>query len=157
MEIVLINNDKISLLNDEDQIYKYVGVNNEIFYLKYDIIEHYFKILNNNENENENEIKDDFYVAPNIEHMVFAYRFRNITNMFNNNKLYIVNVYSKFDHNIDENPLNYWYLLIYNNDVTILCYNNKKYSTRYINIYNLGEKFEINQSNMNIDLDFYLK
>lgn len=151
--IILTNNEFIQVKDVEDVedveekiIYIFRGVNNEIFELVFDNNENYFKILYD-KNDLFYTIKcENSYRTPDLKKLLIAFKFRNEVdnqNVFHYEGLKIINISTTFDCYYDQTlkktiytkvPKYYTYLLEYNGFCTILSYNEKKYSTKSINI-----------------------
>ncbi len=148
----LTNNEYIELKtnSEENLIYKFCGVNDEIFDLVFDNKEKYFKIVRYTNDLLYNLKCENSYRTPDLKKLLIAYKYRNICdksenvqNVFHYSDLKIVNISTTFECYYDEilkkdiytkKPKYYTYLIEYNGYCTILSYNDNKYSTKYINI-----------------------
>ncbi len=133
--------------NNSIKNYLFRGVNDEVFELAFDENEKYFKIIRNENNDLIYQLKcESSYRTPDLKKLFIALKYSNFVdneNIVQFKDLKIINISTTFECYYDEklkkdiytkNPKYYTYLLIYNGFYTILSYNEKKYSTKPINI-----------------------
>jgi hypothetical protein len=153
----LTNNEYIELKTNSEEtlIYTFHGINEEIFDLLFDNKEKYFKIIRYTNDLLYNIKCENSYRTPDLKKLLIAYKYRNICdksenteniqNVFHYTNLKIVNISTTFECYYDQilkrdiytkKPKYNTYLIEYNGYCTILSYNDKKYSTKPINISN---------------------
>ncbi len=144
----LTNNELIEIKDNtkEKPIYRFHGLNNEIFDLVFDSNEKYFKIIYDKHDLYYALKCESSYRTPDLKKLLIAYKYRNQIdnlNIFHYEGLKIANISTTFTSYYDETlkkdiytkvPKYYTYLLEYNGYCTILSYNENKYSTKAINI-----------------------
>ncbi len=147
--IILTNNEFIERKEIEEKvIYIFRGVNDEVFNLIFDEHEKYFKIVRTDNDFTYSLKCENSYRTPDLKKLIVAFKFKNIIdeqNVFHYEGLKIVNISTTFESFYDEKtkknvytkiPKYYTYLLEYNGHFTILSYNDKKYSSKSINMIN---------------------
>lgn len=140
----LSNNEYIEIVDITEQKYMFRGINNEVFHIKFDETDKYFKINDYGNYEN-------LYREPDLKKLLVAYKYKNNTDncfIHHYQQLKIVNINTIFKSYYDielketiylKEPQYYTYLIVYDNYCTILSYNQNKYCTKKILLNSNGD------------------